>query len=80
VAYLSFLSDENAEFALDAGGVDIMVSGLLTELECPVSPDESEAVSIAEELASDEDDDDPEIDDDELDFPFGLRCQVSNHD
>ena len=68
VAYLSFLSDENAEFALDAGGVDIMVSGLLTGLECPVSPDESEAVSLADELAADEDDEDPEIDDDELGF------------
>lgn len=69
-AYLSFLAGENPEFTLDAGGVDITVSGLLTELECPVSPDESEAVSISEDHAADDDgdDDDPEIDDEELGF------------
>ncbi|MBA4307322.1 MAG: hypothetical protein C0429_11350 [Sphingopyxis sp.] len=72
VAYLAFLADGNEEFALGAGGSEIIVSGRMSRLECPVSPDESDGSAISEDIALLEDEEDPEIDEDELNYSLQI--------
>jgi hypothetical protein len=80
VAYLSFLSDENAEFALDAGGVDIMVSGSSLSLNARSRLMKARRFRLRRNWRRMKMTMILKLTTMSLDFPFGLRCQVSNHD